>query len=443
MNHASAGASHKPRAISVRGFGALLGCLAMLLSVYAAAPSAAAPAVPTSKACEGGPAKAGESATNPRPYDAATTYVTIGEANLDHKNSENHITMEIKVLNKNKQPTCAAYPVFLSFNQKGQEPQQAPVCQDENYNDPAVPRGTYHCTAYIDGPGEWIFTGTVNKPAEIGQIQTQLHVESVTLDFPNAPKLKGLSKGIKYIVEGNTFEVFLLQLHVALAGLWMLIAAMLAFLALPRLRRTLSVLALHTLEVRRSFLNSLLWGTFGGTLGTGMYLLATQTAYEAPFSTKRFSFSAFDKITNLPYAQSYFLVLYGKILVFGLMAVASVVLMLEAGRMAQLAQDADPLEREDEDDLWGKNVHFDEEGHVLHDDDVAVAGGAAGSVATTAVRAQRRATGTAGTSQRTLNTCVLVLLVGALAIGGAVTGLKYLHELIEMARAASTIRSGG
>lgn len=441
MNYASAGASHKPRAVSVRGFGALLAVLALMLSVYAAAPSAAAPA---NQVCEGGSGKAGESKTNPRPYDASTTDVTIDEAKLARQASENHITMEIKVLNKNKQPTCAAYPVFLTFNQEGKEPQQAPVCQDENYNDPAVPRGTYHCTAYIDGPGEWIFTATVNKPAfEAGQVQTRLHVESVKLNLPDAQKLAGLSNGLKYVVEGSTFEVFLLQLHVALAGLWMLIAAMMAFLALPRLRRTLSVLTLHTLEVRRSFLNSLLWGTFGGTLGTGMYLLATQTAYKAPFSTNGFSFSAWDKITNLPYAQSYFLILYGKILVFGLMAVASVILMLEAGRMAQLAQDADPLEREDEDDLWGKNVHFDEDGHVLHDDDVAVAGGAAGSVATTAVRAQRRTTGTAGVSQRTLTACVLVLLVGALAIGGAVSGLKYLHELVETASAAAIILSGG
>ncbi|MGQ0465561.1 MAG: hypothetical protein ACT4QG_09610 [Sporichthyaceae bacterium] len=406
----------------------------------------AAPAAPaaTENVCEpAGGVRAGESATNPAPYDSSTTNVTIDEAKLAHKNSPNHITMEIKVLNNNKKPTCAAYPVFLSFHQTGLEEQEAPICQDEHFNSPDVPRGTYHCTAYIDGPGEWIFTATVNKPADVGAVQTQLHVESVALDFPDVPKLAGLSKGLKYVVEGSTFEVFLLQLHVALAGLWMLIAAMLAFLALPRLRRTLSVLALHTLEVRRGFLNSVLWGTFGGTVGTGMYLLATQTAYEAPFSTKKFSFSAYDKLTSLPYAQSYMLILYGKILIFGAMAVASVILMLEAGRVAQLAQDADPLEREDEDDLWGKNVHFDEEGHVLREDDLTVAGGAAGSVAQTAVRAQRRTSGAVGVSQQTLTTCALVLLVGALAIGGAVTGLKYLHELIETASAAAIIRSGG
>ena len=55
-----------------------------------------------------------------------------------------------------------------------------------------------------------------------------------------------------------------------------------------------------------------------GTLGTGLYLLATQTAYKAPYSTDSFSESAWDRITNLPYAQDYFLLLYAKILVFAL-----------------------------------------------------------------------------------------------------------------------------
>ena len=196
----------------------------------------------------------------------------------------------------------------------------------------------------------------------------------------------------------------------------------------------------HTLEVRRGFLTSSLWASFAGTLGTGLYLLATQTAYKAPFSTERFSFSAWDKITGLPYAQTYFLLLYGKILMFGVMAVASVILMLEANRQAQLAQDADPFARDDDDDMWSKNVHFDEEGHILHDDDVVVAGGATATVSRTAVRARPRG-GAAGVSQQTLTACVLVLVGGAMAIGVAVTGLKYLHELIEMASAHATLES--
>ncbi len=448
MTDASAEASRKPRAFLVRGFGALLALVFLVLSALMAAPAVASPAVPPpstdAKQCKtDGSGAVGESATNKTPYDAKTLKVEIDEAKLDHKSSENHITMEIRIKNRNGTATCAAYPVFLQFNQPPDERlQDAPGCADVSFNDPAIARGTYHCTAIIEGPGKWTFTATINKPAEPGSIQTVIMTKATTLDFPDVPKLEGGSRGLKYVVEGSTFEVFLLQFHVAMAGLWMLLSAAMAFMAIPRLRRALSVLALHTLEVRRGFLTSSLWATFGGTLITGLYLLGTQTAYDAPFSAKKFSFDSWDKVTNLPYAQSYFLLLYGKIIAFGLMGAASVILMLEAGRQAQMAQDADPMDRDDDDDMWSKPVHFDEEGHVLHDDDVAVAGGATASVTRTAVKAQRRSsTSAAGVSQQTLWICVLILVGGAMAIGGAVTGLKYLHELIESANAVGIIRS--
>jgi hypothetical protein len=439
----------------VRGFGTLVALCLSFFMVSAAAPAVAAedPEKMTVRErnalCDtGGVGKVGESKTNPRPYDPSTIDVEIGQAKLSHQSSPNHITMEIRVLNKNKAPTCAAYPVYLQFYQPPGEPEDAPGCADVSFNDPEVPRGTYHCTAIINGPGKWTFIGTVNKPAdirggEIFAVQTPIKTAEVTIDFPDVPQLAGGYKGLKYVVEGSTFEVFLLQLHLATAALWILLALMMAFLAVPRLRQTLSVLAVHTLEVRRGALVSLLWASFAATLGTGLYLLGTQTAYDAPFSAKNFSFSDWDKITKLPYAQSYFLVLYGKILVFGLMAAASVLLMMEAGRRAQLAQDAESLDRDDDDDMWSKGVHFDEEGHVIHEEDLAVAGGATASVTRTAVRAQRRTHDMAGLSQRTMTICVVVLIAGTLAIGGAVTGLKYLHELIETASAAAIIATGG
>lgn len=449
MTHASAEAGREPRTFFVRGFGALLALFAMLLGVLGPAPAVAAPAatpVAAPNACDpDGTGVAGQSATNPRPFDADTLNFTIEEAQI-RKNNPNNITMAITITNKNKKPTCASYPVFLTFNEVGAEPDDSPACADVSFNDPDTPRGVYHCTAIVEGPGDWTFTATINRPAEVlGGVQQLIKTVETTINFDEtevATLGKG-SKGLQYAIEGRTFEVFLLQLHVAMAGLWLLLAAVLAFLAVPRLRRTLSVLAVHSLEVRRGFINSSLWATFGLTLGTGMYLLATQTAYPAPFATNNFSFSDYNKVTNLPYAQSYFLALYGKIVMFGIMAAASVILMLEAGRRAQLAQDAEGLDRDDDDDMWSKGVHFDEEGHVLHDEDVAVAGGATASVTGTAVKAQRRTTTAVGVSQRTLWACVLILAIGTLAIGGAVTGLKYLHELIEMAAAAAILRSGG
>jgi hypothetical protein len=256
-------------------------------------------------------------------------------------------------------------------------------------------------------------------------------------------KLRYNTKALQYVVNGKTFEVFLLQAHVILAGLWLLLAAAMGFLAIARLRRTLSVLALHTLEVRRGFLVSLLWATFAGTLGTGLYLLSTQTAYPAPFSTDKFSKTAWDRITNLPYAQSYFLLLYAKILIFFVMAAASVFLMKEASRQAQLAQDSDSLERDADDDMWAHGVHFTEDGHIIHEDVVVAAGATEGVAGTTAVRAQRRTTGSVGVSLRTLWICAGIMLGGAASIGVCVTGLKYLHELIESTIASTILGAGG
>ncbi len=432
----------------VRWIGLLAAFLASVFAVAVATPATAEVVAPVAPAdpqqcTRDGVLGAGESATNKTPYDPKTLKLEIDQAKLAHQASPNHITMEIRVRNRSGAATCAAYPVFLTFNEPGGEPQDAAGCADVSFNDPAVARGTYHCTAIIENPGKWQFTAYVNQPASAGQVQQLIAQKDVVLNFTDALKLGNESKGIKYVVTGSTFEVFLLQFHVVMATLWMLLAAALAFLAVPRLRRMLSVLALHTLEVRRGLLNSSLWATFGATLGTGLYLLGSKTAYEAPFSTNAFSFSAWEQLGNLPYAQKYFLVLYAKIVVFGLMAAASVILMLEAGRQAQKSQDSEGLDREDDDDMWSKGVHFDSEGHVLHDDDVAVAAGAVASVRRTSVKAQRRTGAQAGVSSRTLWACVTVLIIGAGAIGAAVTGLKYMHELIEMAAAAAIIRSGG
>lgn len=415
---------------------------ALACATLLAGPAQAVP-VPAKELCVSEVALApGESLTNPTPYDLETIEVDIREAKLAHRNNENAITMEIAISNRNGKPTCANYAVFLTFNRPGGEPEGLPNgCQDQHFNDPDTPRGRYHCTALIEGPGDWQFTATVNRPALINQ--QNLTTVSTTLNFPNAVQTNNEDDLVPYIVEGSAFEVFLLQFHVAMSGLWMLLAATMGFLAVPRLRRTLSVLAVHTLEVRRGFLVSSMWGTFGGTLGTGLYLLAAQTAYDAPFSTNGFSLSAWENLGNLPYAQNYFLVLYGKILLFGLMAAASTILMLEASRVARIAVGAEGLEADEDDDMWSRGVHFDEEGHVRRDEDVAVAGGAVGSVNRTAVEAQRRTAAALGVDQRTLSVCVAVLVVGALAVGAAVTGLKYMHELIETAAAAAILRSGG
>jgi hypothetical protein len=385
-------------------------------------------------------APSASAATGPDPYDPKNIKVSIKRANLTHAVSPNYITMDIIVVKADGTPPTANYGVFLTFNQPGQDPTDNPEnCQQEHYNSPEIPLGVYRCTAIISGPGEWEFHGTVNKPAL--RLQTVLKQAAVTLPINDAVKLRCESCGLQYVVQGKTFEVFLLQFHVVMAGLWLLLAGAMAFLAIPRLRRTMSVLTLHTLEVRRGFLTSLMWAAFGGTLGTGLYLLGTQTAYKAPYSTNSFSHAKWETIIRLPYAKDYFLVLYSKILIFLVMAAFSVILMREAARQAQLAQDADDL-GDDDFDMWSRGVHFDEEGHIHHDDDAVGAGGAGGSVATAPVQTRRRGSA-AGVSPRALWVAAGVLLAGTASIGVCVTLLKYLHELIESTVAATVLGGGG
>jgi hypothetical protein len=109
--------------------------------------------------------------------------------------------------------------------------------------------------------------------------------------------------------------------------------------------------------------------------------------------------------------------------------------MREASRQAQLAQDADDL-GDDDFDMWSRGVHFDEQGHVLHDDE-------GGAVATAPVQTRRRSTAAAGISPRTLWVAAGVLLAGTASIGVCVTLLKYLHELIESTVAATVLGGGG
>ncbi len=356
--------------------------------------------------------------------------VTIGRSDIVATNP-NSITIDITLRNNGtKAAPVFRYGVFLNARQGDAESilEEPENCVQQNDADPDVPKGIYRCSVIVNNPGAWTFTGFVNLPTDAGQ--RQLQVVETTLNIDDAVVLAGEFIGVKYVVEGSSFEVFLLQAHMALASLWLLLAAAIAFMAVPRLRAMLSMLALQTIEVRRSFLTSAMWTCFGGTLITGTWLLNTQTAYEAPFSTSSFSFSDYDAITRLPYASLYFNALYLKIGIFLAMGAASMVLAMEARRQAQAAQDAEFADGpDDEVDLWAGGVHFDEQGHVLHDP--AEAG--------TVVAAQRTRPAAVAVSARTIWACVAVLAGGTGVIGLCVTILKYAHELIETANAARII----
>ncbi len=368
-------------------------------------------------------------AENPERISATLTRSDIVSTN------PNSITMDITITNLGtKKPPVFRYGVFLTAREGEGEPilEEPENCQQVSDNDPTVAPGIYRCSVIINNPGAWTFVAFVNLPTETGQKQIQ--VLETTLDITDAVVLEGQFKGLRYVVEGSTFEVFLLQFHVVMAVLWLLFVAVLAFIAVPRLRRMLSVLALQTLEVRRGLVTSSMWVTFGGTLITGAWLLSEQTAYQAPFSTSSFSFSDYDNITRLPYAAVYFNALYLKILIFLVMTGASMVLAMEAARQAQAAQDAGG--DDDEIDMWAKGVHFDEYGHVLHHDTPS----AAAQSGAPQVRVAQAAP--VGVSQRALWACVAVMVGGTGVIGICVTILKYCHELIETANAARILGGG-
>ncbi|HUR01544.1 MAG TPA: hypothetical protein VM347_03310 [Nonomuraea sp.] len=394
------------RFLRVRGAAVLLGAVATLL-------------------LGAGPAGAAE---NPEKIK-----VTLAQSAIVNTNP-NNITMDITIVNPGtKKPPVARYGVFLTAREGAGEPilEQPELCLQVADNDPLVPPGVYRCSIIVNNPGAWTFTAFVNLPTTTGQ--KQLQVVETTVDITGAVVLEGQYKGLRYAVEGKSFEVFLLQFHVILATLWLLLVGTISFIAVPRLRRMISTLALQTLEVRRSVLTSGMWVTFGGTLITGAWLLTTQTAYDAPFSTSNFSFSDYDNLTRLPYASLYFNALYIKILVFLVMGGASMVLAMEAARQAQAAQDV--LGDEDEIDMWATGVHFDEEGHVRRDPPAATEQSGRTAVATHSRAAP------VGISQRTLWACVAVMVGGTGVIGLCVTILKYCHELIETANAENILKN--
>lgn len=363
-------------------------------------------------------------------------------AKFEPAENPNAVTVHVTIRDADGNVPKVNYGVFAQvFSQfqadeaGGEPPKSDPAqCQQPHYTtNPEIDPGVYRCSYVVDRPDVWTFEVTVNKLAQGTRVVRLAQIQG-TFPVNDAVVLAGDFRGLRYVVEGSTFEVFLLQAHFASASVWLLMITVMAFLAVPRLRRMCSVLTLHTLEVRRGFLVSVMWAMFATVLGTGIYLLRTQTAYEAPWSK-----SAWDNITKLPYASMYFTTLYVKILLFVLMAGASVVLMMEAARQARMAGDSGDSYADNDDEFWGRLSFHD----ASHDDGTAMAErrpDAAGGAAATAVQAKPRAKEIPqGVSSRTLWACVFVVAAGMGAVGVCVTVLKYTHELIEMLVAFKTV----
>jgi hypothetical protein len=235
--------------------------------------------------------------------------------------------------------------------------------------------------------------------------------------------------------KGDFFHIVVLQVHVIMASLWAIGAILTAMVAIPQLRRIPSAFGLHVLQVKRELLLNALWGTYILTLGTGVFLLYKQAAYDPPFSG-----SDWTELKHSPYGLPYYYALYTKIGLFLLMGIATFVLAVEAARAAKESEAAGgptELELEEDDETW-----LDEE--VLPeglDDDIGVSGAAEGTTLTTTRLEARRRLGTR-TPLAALWSAIAFIVVGLGGIGFCVTLIKYFHELSRSAVVYQRLRYG-
>lgn len=219
--------------------------------------------------------------------------------------------------------------------------------------------------------------------------------------------------------DASVLDVVMLQVHVVSASGWLILAVLAAVLAVPRFRRVPSAAGLHTLQARRHVLLSALWGGYLLTLATGTFLLFQHAAYDPPLSGSEWS-----SLDEKPYALPYYYALYGKVLIFVLMGVATLVLATGGSRAARQSESAGgPREPDLYDDA------------VLGGIGIGRYGEADGSSATLA-RAMLSKTPPRGErliGPLRLWSAVGMVVVGMIGIAFCVTLIKYFHELSKAA----------
>ena len=310
-------------------------------------------------------------------------------------------------------------------------PSDPEPCRQPRFStNPEIDEGVFRCAYVVGFPDTWTFDIKVNKVVD-GALVPVAQAQA-TFPVSDAVALEGLAANLRYAVHGNFFKVVLLQAHVAASGVWLFLVAVMACLAVPRLRRALSALTLYRLDLLRDSFVRLLWGTFVAVLSSGLFLVGNQAAYGAPWSK-----SAWDEVTKLPYATAYFTALYLKIGIFLVMAAASVVLTMESARQGRIAVGADAFDTSD-DEFWRRLQFHD----VMRDTGAPVAQRRADLGGTVTVAPTARAKPkilTQGAGPRLTWWCVFAVAAGLGAIGVCVTVLKYTHELIEMILAAKAV----
>lgn len=304
-------------------------------------------------------------------------------------------------------PPAKDYAVFNRASNASGDQTEFYGCEQSSDSDSRVPRGIYGCTVFVDYGGAWELTVVVN---EVRTSADEPPKTITTVTVPFEMDTTSVYSAQQDTDTTSTFAVVMLQAHVGITFAWFVAMAALVLLAVPNLRRRLSDFGLYRLERR---IDSLVRATSVTTLlvvGTGIYLLANETAYQTPFSVDKAK-----AMFNLPYAEPYFLSLGVKLGLYALMLGAAVPLAREARRRARLALDVAPR-GPDTDAIWPGSPR------------------GSGAPAGTVLVAQDAPAPPAPKDNPTgllVTAAIVVLVVGAAGISVCITLLKYFHQIIE------------
>ena len=297
------------------------------------------------------------------------------------------------------------YVVFAQATNPAGEKSISFACGHTNDVDSRTPPGVYYCTVILDHGGQWTFVATVSDKSGNAEAPVPVAQASVPFELASNQTVSDAVPGTG--LSASAWDIGVLFAHTSVAVSWFACVALLAALALPGARRSLSTLGLHRLERRLDLLVKATWVTTGLVLGSGTYLTLNQTAYETPFTS-----SSAEAVFKLPFGKPYFLALGTKIALYLLMAAATIPLVRGAQR-SLLVTDTRSLAPVGE-----------------RPGGLSPGGGIATDVRTEAPPALepqvRRSRG--------LTVAVAVIAGGGAGIAICVTILKYLHELIESAR---------
>jgi hypothetical protein len=318
------------------------------------------------------------------------------------------------------QPPTGSYVMFAQATNAQGEKSPFFACGHVNDVDSRTPPGVYDCTVYVDHGGTWTFVASVSRErTDAKQAPVALAQASVPFDLPVGEVARG--EDVKTVnLKARPRDVALLLGHTGVAVAWFACVALLIALALPGGRRWLSPSGRHRLEGGLDRIVRATAVTTGLVLGSGIYLTLKQTAYKTPLSSR-----AVHAAFGLPWGRPYFLTLAVKIGLYLVMAAATVPLVREARRRMLSSLDAPPPAPTP----WGPGPGGSSTRVV-------------GDRATVAVAERKAPPIEAGTAPQGEPGVPLAVRLGAVTVlaGGAgvwlcVTILKYLHELIEAARA--------